>query len=550
VEMRAIAKLQAAIDKAILDRDALKVDPAKEKAAADALTKAQAALSADEKALKDKQAALKSLGGRVEVDQDNLNSLANQISQKQSELTKARNTYDAKQVAYGALYDTLTDNAKYTLMRPAIEKEVDKERYASTGKTYAEYRTHLEDSIEALDPSDLANADAILNLNNELDALETAYAVRVNSLADSSTWQDKLTRVYVPALALQYSTSSIPEQVKMYNAYSELQAAQQAVATIVTELTRLQNQYNDANKGGNAATYDALTAEIEAAEDKVEASKEVVATCEAAIKKLEEDKLAYKTAGETVLGLQEDMDDAVFNLEQQKKNDETAAKLSDFRFAQQEKQLSAQRKLVKELESGAEEMTVTAEQAGRISNIHVIAGGNTTGGQPMCTINLIDRGYILKLPVTLDQAKKVQVGDVAQVSSWWWGGEIVLVLQQIQPDPSNPSGSRLLVFSVSGDVEVGTNLNVTMGQRSRSYDTVVPKSALKSDANGDFVLVVRSKNTPLGNRYTATRVDVKILAQDDSQAAVSGLGYGDYVITTSSKPLENGTMVRLVDEAQ
>ncbi len=78
-------------------------------------------------------------------------------------------------------------------------------------------------------------------------------------------------------------------------------------------------------------------------------------------------------------------------------------------------------------------------------------------------------------------------------------------------------------------------------------DTIVPKSAIREDANGKFVLIVTSKNTPLGNRYTATRAEVQVLAEDDTSVAVSGLANNDYVITTSSKPLDAGSQVRMVE---
>ena len=57
---------------------------------------------------------------------------------------------------------------------------------------------------------------------------------------------------------------------------------------------------------------------------------------------------------------------------------------------------------------------------------------------------------------------------------------------------------------------------------------------------------MESKNSPLGNRYLARRVPVEVLASDDTNSALSGdLGYGDYVITTSSSPLKNGELIRL-----
>ena len=76
----------------------------------------------------------------------------------------------------------------------------------------------------------------------------------------------------------------------------------------------------------------------------------------------------------------------------------------------------------------------------------------------------------------------------------------------------------------------------------------MPNSAIRSDANGSFLLVVEAKNSPLGNRYYAKRVDVTVLASDDLNSAVSGdLGYGDFVITTSNMPVKNGDMVRMAD---
>ena len=46
---------------------------------------------------------------------------------------------------------------------------------------------------------------------------------------------------------------------------------------------------------------------------------------------------------------------------------------------------------------------------------------------------------------------------------------------------------------------------------------------------------------------TATRVDVQVLASDDKSSAVSGIGSGEFVITTSTKPIEAGTQVRLAE---
>ena len=91
------------------------------------------------------------------------------------------------------------------------------------------------------------------------------------------------------------------------------------------------------------------------------------------------------------------------------------------------------------------------------------------------------------------------------------------------------------------------NVDISIGQRSQNYEAIVPNSAVRSDSNGSFVLVLTTKNSPLGNRYSATRVDVQVIASDDINSAVSGIGNGEYVITTASAPIEPGMLVRMAE---
>ena len=144
--------------------------------------------------------------------------------------------------------------------------------------------------------------------------------------------------------------------------------------------------------------------------------------------------------------------------------------------------------------------------------------------------------------------QRLKPGDTATVSNYYWGNQIVATLESIKSDPKNPQTNKLLTFTIEGDVSAGSELTISVGQKSANYDLIVPNSAIRSDTNGSFVLVIESKNSPPGNRYIAHRVDVKVLAEDDVNSAVTGeLGFGDYVITTSNAPVKNGDQVRLAD---
>ena len=207
----------------------------------------------------------------------------------------------------------------------------------------------------------------------------------------------------------------------------------------------------------------------------------------------------------------------------------------------------AQKKLIEELSKEADGKEIAANVSGVISAIHVSAGSTAAAEQPVVEITVADRGYTISVPVTTEQARQVRVGDTAQITNYYWG-DITATLENIANDPQSMGKQKLLIFRISGEgVEAGTNLTLSIGQRSANYDCLVPNSAIRSDANGSFVLVVTAKSSPLGNRYVANRVEVQVLASDDTMSAVTGLANGDFVITTSTKPLEAGDMVRLPD---
>ena len=209
--------------------------------------------------------------------------------------------------------------------------------------------------------------------------------------------------------------------------------------------------------------------------------------------------------------------------------------------------IDEQKQLVEELTLEADGQEITASVTGTVTAINVSAGATAAAEKPVMEITVADRGYTVPISVTAEQARQVRVGDTAEITNYYWG-DITATLENIASDPQSMGKNKMLIFRIEGEgVEAGTNLTLSIGQRSANYDCLVPNSAIRSDSNGSFVLVVEAKSSPLGNRYVATRADVQVLASDDTTSAVSGLANGDFVITTSSKPLEAGESVRLPD---
>ena len=177
------------------------------------------------------------------------------------------------------------------------------------------------------------------------------------------------------------------------------------------------------------------------------------------------------------------------------------------------------------------------------------AGSKVPKDEVMCTIEIPDQGYSLSFSVTSEQARRLHTGDTATVSNYYWGREVIATLVAIKADPKNPQGSRILEFNLSGEVNAGAELTISIGQKSANYDLVVPNSAIRKDNNGSFVLAIEAKNSPLGNRYYAKRVKVEVLASDDVNSAVTGdlNAWSDYVITTSNTVINNKDQVRMAD---
>ncbi len=258
-------------------------------------------------------------------------------------------------------------------------------------------------------------------------------------------------------------------------------------------------------------------------------------------------KEAYDAAVLARKNAENDLFNAKYELEQQKvadqKNDQLASiDLSDIGY-----QIEQQKKKIKEL-SGGEDNEVTAKVSGTIQTVDCTSGDTKLKDDLLCTIEVPDMGYNLSFSVTNDQARRLKPGDTATVSNYYWGNSITATLSTIKVDPKNPQTNKLLTFELEGDVNAGSELTLSVGQKSANYDVVIPNSAIRNDTNGSFVLKIEAKNSPLGNRYIARRVSVEVLAADDVNSAVTGdLGYGDYVITTSNAPVKTGDQVRMAD---
>ena len=375
-------------------------------------------------------------------------------------------------------------------------------------------------------------APEIDSVNNEIQRVEEQLSLIVNELNDAEAkYNDRIAEAWNRVEAAQTEF----DNALYYGSEEEIAAAQENLNTAENLLADIEN---DSYLTSLRSQHQELLDRYET----LNSHRDGITTSKTA---------AYKDAmddAESDLYIaQIDYDNAVASRNYAYSNFEQSVAVAGVNLQEIAANIAIQQEKIKSL-AGEEGNVVTASVNGTIDTIDCTAGDTVLKDALLCTIEVPDMGHTLSFSVTNDQAQRLRVGDTATVSNYYWGNSVTATLTTIRTDPKNPQTNKVLTFDLSGDVTSGAEMTISVGQKSANYDLIVPNSAIKSDTNGKFVLAVTVKSSPLGNRYTAKRVSVEVLASDDNNSAiVADLSGGDYVITTSSAPVSSGDMVRMAD---
>ena len=491
--------------------------------------------------IKDAKAKLENLGGYTE-EHEAAKIALKAAEKKVKELTKEVSEYDEILTAVAADDYTLLTADQLKKVTAAQDKI----------KSYEKQKKDIEEDIEELKGSSDISVDelALLLKNNEIKKLNdsinskrTAYYIAIAEGKEEDA-QSLLEEIQ----SLQYQVDNLhAEYQDMLKKYESSASARHKLTYTMVRHDNIINNYNSAvaslDKMKNQIVLDFKTKK-KSVSDSLDKANEALEEAQ------EKESDAKAKLDITPEAAQDAIDEkerslAVLKINHSKSYMDIEAKADA--IERQRKLVEKCEAEVKKLESSSEGNEITAQVAGVIESVGYVAGETTEAGSTVASIQMTEKGYTAAITVTNDQAKKVKAGDEAEIQYYWYG-DAKAVLTAIKPDQANPTRSKQLVFNVTGDVTPGTSLQLVMGGEGRRYDIIVPNSAIREDSNGKFVLAVVSKSSPLGNRYIAKRVDVQVIASDDTKSAVQGeLMQSDFIISTSTKPISAGEQVRLVD---
>lgn len=197
-------------------------------------------------------------------------------------------------------------------------------------------------------------------------------------------------------------------------------------------------------------------------------------------------------------------------------------------------------------EAVANKGEVYAPIDGVITNVKVGAGTRTTNEAAMFINNSETMNFVAE--VSKDQKKYVNIGNTVKLRM---AGETkdIQGLEITSIQPSTTEGFYRVTIEIPADYLPGTSGTVEIQQKSKTYDTVVPLSALHADGNQYYVLKVLETETSMGKECVAERIDVTLLEKNETYASVNGaLNTDDKVISSSKGTIQDGDQVRLPTE--
>lgn len=517
---------------------------------------------------------------KLEAEIDSLEEENEEYDELIAKANKEKSEYEEK------LGQTSTSNSNLLTLEAAMEAA--RTELRAVEREYA-YFTEMQSAKSYLDkimstpdaaPEEIAEAQSIYDeakakyddITGGVTRTEGQYLTLIDSLELA---EKNATAAFEDASSSKKNTSGYESKIKSFEreieGYEEKKNENtKAITKLNKQITNLKEELSELTTDKNEAETDKNEAEakVESGESKLEYAKlrDEADTLKNSIKgqnkQLEKKKEELTELKEDAPGDADELEEKIKLAEREievlerkkaadEKNEPYNDEIKKLELANINESINLKQKEIARIQDKLSSTEITSPVSGTVTSVSYTAGEEIEAGSTVAAIAISEKGYTMEFSATNEQCQRINIGDTAELQRYYYGNEPEVRVTAFKNDPSNPGRGKIVVLSVIGDdITVGQTLNFTLGDKTRSYDKVVPNSAVREDSNGKFVLVVDSKSTPLGNRYTARRVEVEIVTSDETHSALSGelLG-GEFIITTSSAPVSDGMQVRLADKS-
>lgn len=398
----------------------------------------------------------------------------------------------------------------------------------------------------------------------ELDRAATALENYYNGVSNEKEEEEALLLACQEARAEHDSAAASLEALEremeqavldaITQAERELQAAEAPEETKPLDAGLTQEQKDQIEASVRAGYAD----QISAAETAVRQAQQAVTDADAQLEAFYQQQSGGETLSEQELmdaveQAQERYDDAVAALEAAKitygravssaslpAGTSNSAQIGQITYDQMERELEKLQAL-REAEG-----KIFSPTDGIVTKCNVQTGEKTTDTTAVLLADLT-QGCKFSGLATEEQSQFIGVGDLVTLRSG--NGKSYKDLPVTTFSTSEEAGGyRLTVQLPINTLTVGVSVDLSYTKKSRPYPCCVPLSALHLDAkNQTYVLLVQEARSVMGTELQARKVNVTVLEQNETMAALAEgvLGAKDQVIVSADKTIDNGSRVRV-----
>lgn len=200
-------------------------------------------------------------------------------------------------------------------------------------------------------------------------------------------------------------------------------------------------------------------------------------------------------------------------------------------------------KLTALLEQGGE---IKAPANGVVKSISSVTGGQTGSDAAMV---LYERSGELRMTASIskDDLKYVEVGGSAEVKGSSGKEVSGAVIEAVREDEADEDTRILSIVIPENTLSIGESAEFTISKDNGPFSTCVPLSALYGESGKEFVFVMDTQDSVLGEVQVLRKVEVTVQDKNDRYAALaSGALAGDQqVVTEADRSVGEGSRVRL-----
>ncbi len=262
----------------------------------------------------------------------------------------------------------------------------------------------------------------------------------------------------------------------------------------------------------------------------------------------------YMTTGKALISAQEDLDQkwrAYFDASAKLQNGQTLSPEEEEKLMEDALRAidfgGTATDLIPFDENADHTVLVYAPVDGDILTIDATAGSVVSTSAPVIKMNDRSKGLSLTVQIDEDSVGDMTVGDSADITV---GDDVQSCPITSIAASSEGQGMFDVTFSIPDSFGVvGQQSSMKFSKRTQQYDILIPLSALRQDNDGYFVYVVDQQEGSLGSQISVRRVDVFVLDQDSTRAALQGgVSQRDLIVARSDRDIQDGDRVRLEEE--